>query len=231
MPISLGLLLSDQYDSDKNMSVQNRCEPPWFLIARQAVRGTSLETLSVRFKVSVEDIRRHLDRAIVSTANGELYVRSNAEISQASKRVRNDLVSILMEAIDELSVSTLPRLSQLAEFEKLLTSAAKLFQWPTMQATRYLHTSHGATTIGEVPLQAAVNLDLIATSPEELARIADRQRAIELGQAQAARANGPLQPQSQPTQQPHEPLGLDGYVQALPDDPFGNSGRQSDQPD
>jgi hypothetical protein len=112
----------------------------------------------------------------VSSANGEMYVRTNAEINQASSRVRNDLVSILMEAIDELSVSTKPRLAELDKFEKLLSSAARLFQWPTMQATRYLHTgniqAYGSGIDSNSTPNSAVNLALIATTPEQLAVLA-----------------------------------------------------------
>jgi hypothetical protein len=153
---------------------ENRCEPPWFLIAKQAVRGTSLETLSVRFHVSVEDIRRHLDKAIVASANGEVAVRTNAEINQASHRARNDLVSVLLEAIDELSASQQPRLSQLAEFGKLLEGAARLFQWPML--TRHSYAVQQYMNAGRTVPTEAVNLDLIATTPEELARLAEAQR-------------------------------------------------------
>lgn len=158
----------------------NRCEPPWFLIARGALRGISLETLSVRYHVSIEDIQRHLDRAISVDPTGVVRVRNNAEISQASSRVRNDLVSILIEAVDELHCSQLPRLSQLLEFEKLLEAASKLFQWPRMTVSRIMASGPGATAYGMTMNEAgqptgAVNLALIATSPEQLAMLAKKQ--------------------------------------------------------
>lgn len=144
------------------------------------MRGISLEHLSVRYHVPVEDIRRHLDKAIVKSANGEMTVRTNAEINQASARARNDLVSILLESIDELSVSTLPRLSQLSEFEKLLESAAKLFQWPRLTVSRVLASNQTvggySANMNEVGQPTgAVNLALIATSPEQLAMLAKKQ--------------------------------------------------------
>lgn len=169
----------------------NRCEPPWFLIAKQAVRGASLQTLSVRFNVSVEDIRRHLDKAIVSSANGQMYVRTSAEINQASARARNDLVSILLEAIEELSVSTQPRLSQLKEFNELLGAAARLFQWPMLTATRFIAhqrepvQGYGVNPEAQPPSSsvptAAVNLALIATPPERLAELAKEKILDEVG--------------------------------------------------
>jgi hypothetical protein len=156
------------------MSEENPCGIPWFLIAKQAVRGTSLETLSIRHHVSVDEIRRHLDKAIICGANGQLLVRTNKEINEASQRARNDLVSVLLEAIDELSVSTQPRLSQLKEFSDLLNSAARLFQWPTISAMRVVqsqHTVHGYSHNPDSPPTEAVNLALIATTPEQLAQL------------------------------------------------------------
>jgi hypothetical protein len=163
------------------MREENTCGIPWFLIAKQAVRGTSLETLSIRHHVSVDEIRRHLDKAIICGANGQLLVRTNKEINEASQRARNDLVSVLLEAIDELSVSTQPRLSQLKEFSELLNSAARLFQWPTVSAMRvvqsqhtvhgYAHRHHNDIESEETPT-GAVNLALIATTPEQLAELA-----------------------------------------------------------
>ena len=152
---------------------------PWYLIAKQALRGVSIDSLAIRFHVSADEIRRQLDKAIMLDQTGTPRIRNSAEINQASARARNDLVTILQEAIDELVVSQQPRLSQLGEFEKLLGSAARLFQWPTVTAQRMVATvqtsAQGYAIAPNGQPTGAVNLTLTATSPEQLAILSHAQ--------------------------------------------------------
>lgn len=154
---------------------QNNCAIPWFLIAKQAIRGTSLETLSTRYHVSVAEIQARLDVAICRDPTGNVRLRNNAEISQASSRARNDLVSILLESIEELQASVEPRLDQTEKLQTLSAVAAKLFSWTTSHSLRTVNVTNPPPYTPES--NNAVNLTLAATTPEQLRAIADQQEA------------------------------------------------------
>lgn len=161
---------------------------PWNLICKLALRGTTLESLSRQFAVSVDQIQKRLDVAVERQASATLVrIRSNAEINLASNRAKADLVQILQESINELVCSDQPRLSQLSEFQTLLTSAARLFSWPTVSVSRLsgyqpnqpLSYASNLSPVDQQNLvdqspQTAVNLALIQTTPEQLALLAKR---------------------------------------------------------
>lgn len=153
----------------------NKCAIPWFVIAREALRGTSLETLSVRYHVSVAEIQSRLDVAICRDPTGGIRLRNNAEITQASNRARNDLVSILLESIEALQLSPEPRLDQTDKLATLTATAAKLFSWTTSHSLRTVNVTNPPPY--SPADNNAVNLSLTATSPEQLRAIADEQLA------------------------------------------------------
>lgn len=159
----------------------NKCAIPWFVIAREALRGASLETLSRRYAVSVNEIQARLDVAICRDPQGTIRLRNNAEITQASNRARNDLVSILLESIEQLQASTESRLDQTDKLATLTQTAARLFSWTTSHSLRTVNLSNPPPYTAESP-NNAVNLALSATSPEQLRAIADQQRQRELDQ-------------------------------------------------
>lgn len=148
----------------------NRCEPPWFLIARSALRGVPLESLSVRYEVPVEDIRSRLDVAIAKGEDGSFRLRTTKEIDQASVRARNDLVAILIESIDELVLDQNPRLKNIDKLIHLTNVSSKLFGWSSGAGSNqrfiqpYVNQNNTPTE--------AVNLALIATTPAQLAALA-----------------------------------------------------------
>lgn len=157
----------------------NPCAPPWFLIAREALRGTSLETLSNRYQVSIAEIQSRLDVAICQSPTGSIRVRTNAEITQASQRARNDLVSILLESIEQLHASHSSRLDQTDELATLTAVAAKLFSWPSHASLRTVNINSAPNAYQPEPPAPpdnnAVNLALTASTPEQLRAIADQQ--------------------------------------------------------
>lgn len=155
---------------------QNKCAIPWFLIAREALRGTSLETLSNRYHVAIPEIQSRLDVAITTDPTGSVRLRNSAEINQASLRARNDLVSILLESIEQLAASHDSRLDQTDKLATLTATAAKLFSWTTSHSLRTLNVTNPPPYSAESN-NNAVNLSLTATSPEELRAIADQQEA------------------------------------------------------
>lgn len=154
----------------------NRNAIPWFLIAREALRGTSIEALSNRYHVSMAEIESRLDVAITQSPAGDIRVRNNAEITQASQRARNDLVSILLESIEHLAACHQSRLDTVNELASLTAVAAKLFSWPSASTLRTVNVVNPAPF---KPENNAVNLSLTATSPEALKAIADEQRLKE----------------------------------------------------
>lgn len=150
----------------------NRCAPPWFLIAKEALRGTSLETLSRRYNVPILEIQARLDVAIARDPTGNIRLRNNAEINQASQRARNDLVSVLLESIEQLAASHESRLDQTDKLATLTAVAAKLFAWPTASTVRTVNISNPPP----YSENNAVNPTLSATTPEQLKAIADEQQ-------------------------------------------------------
>ncbi len=132
--------------------------PPWHLIGELFASGTSVEELAQRFGVPQKAIQRRLDVAL--SASG--YVRSNAEISLCSKKVRADLVSTLVSFTSQLADRREDLDDKdLIKLERLTNIAAKLFTWPMAKAIDL--------TIQPVsPEKQAINLDLIKRAPESL---------------------------------------------------------------
>jgi hypothetical protein len=158
-----------------NNDPPNHCAPPWFLIAKEALSGTSLETLSTRYHVSIAEIQSRLDVAICQSPCGDIRVRTNAEITQASQRARNDLVSILLESIEQLHASQDSRLDQTDKLATLTQVAGRLFSWASSSTLRTVNINHAQGYQPDKSPNNAVDLSLSATSPEALRAIANQQ--------------------------------------------------------
>jgi hypothetical protein len=131
---------------------------PWHLIGELFASGTSVEELSVRFDLPQKAIQRRLDIALSSSG----YVRSNAEISLCSKKVKADLVSALVRFASQLSDKHEDLEDKdLLRLERLTNIAAKLFTWPMAKA---IDLSIQPLS----PQSQAINLDLIKRPPDSL---------------------------------------------------------------
>ena len=151
---------------------RQRVAPPWFVIAREAARGVPLESISRRYRISIDTLTKRLQLALCSnpdegtidgavvTSDGErLSVRNEVEIRKLSEKVRSDLASVMdrlstqfrrdADACEEVNVK---------EFQVLVDTGSKLFGW---------HTQKEPFTPVPQPTHA-VNVALIQTSPEEL---------------------------------------------------------------
>ena len=151
---------------------RQRVAPPWFVIAREAARGVPLESISRRYRISIDTITKRLQLALcanpdegtidgaVVTSDGErLSVRNEVEIRKLSEKVRSDLASVMdrlstqfrrnADACEEVNVK---------EFSVLVDTGNKLFGW---------HAQKEPFTPVPQPTHA-VNVALIQTSPEEL---------------------------------------------------------------
>jgi len=151
---------------------RQRVAPPWFVIAREAARGVPLESISRRYRISIDTLTKRLqlalcanpdegtiDGAIVTTDGQRLSVRNEVEIRKLSEKVRSDLASVMdrlstqfrrdADACEEVNVK---------EFQVLVDTGSKLFGW---------HTQKEPFTPVPQPTHA-VNVALIQTSPEEL---------------------------------------------------------------
>jgi hypothetical protein len=100
---------------------------------------------------------------------------SKEQISNASDSVRANLVDVLLKISSKLA--SLPNDSigpqNLAQVSKLTDTAAKLFAWP--------HYKPLDASEHQSPANAAINLALIHTTPEQLrnaAKAASKQTAI-----------------------------------------------------
>jgi hypothetical protein len=151
---------------------RQRVAPPWFVIAREAARGVPLESISRRYRISVDTLQKRLqlalcanpdegtlDSAVVTTGGERLSVRNEVEIRKLSEKVRSDLATVMSrlstqcladaEALEEINIK---------EFQALVDTGSKLFGW---------HTQKEPFTPVPQPTHA-VNVALIQTSPEQL---------------------------------------------------------------
>jgi hypothetical protein len=131
---------------------------PWHFIGELFANGSSVEELSARFNVPPKAIQRRLDVALSSSG----HVRSNAEISLCSHKVKSDLISTLTRYAGQLADKrdSLDD-KDLLRLERLTNVAAKLFTWPMAKAIDL--------SIQPIqPQNQAINLDLIKRSPASL---------------------------------------------------------------
>ena len=151
---------------------RQRVAPPWFVIAREAARGVPLESISRRYRISIDTLTKRLQLALCSnpdegtidgsvvTSDGErLSVRNEVEIRKLSERVRSDLASVMGQLASQCKANADAREEvNLKEFATLVDTGSKLFGW---------HTQKEPFTPVPAPTHA-VNVALIQTSPEEL---------------------------------------------------------------
>jgi hypothetical protein len=131
---------------------------PWHLIGELFAEGTPIDVLSERFNLPAKAIQRRLDVALSSSG----HVRSNAEISLCSHKVKSDLISTLTRYASQLAEKreTLDD-KDLLRLERLTNISAKLFTWPMAKAVDL--------SIQPIqPQHQAINLDLIKRSPASL---------------------------------------------------------------
>jgi hypothetical protein len=125
---------------------------PWHFIGELFASGLSVEELAGRFHVPPKAIQRRLDVALSSSG----YVRSNAEISLCSHKVKSDLISALTRFAGELNEKRDSPFDDkdLLRLERLTNIAAKLFTWPMAKAI-------DLSIQPSQPQNQAINLDLI----------------------------------------------------------------------
>ena len=152
---------------------RQRVAPPWFVIAREAARGVPLESISRRYRISIDTLTKRLqlalcsnpdegtiDGAIVTSEGERLSVRNEVEIRKLSERVRSDLASVMGQLASQFRATAVDAREEvnLKEFATLVDTGSKLFGW---------HTQKEPFTPVPAPTHA-VNVALIQTSPEEL---------------------------------------------------------------
>lgn len=140
-------------------------ETDWYKICLKALKGQKVKELAKEYGVSVGAIHSHL-RAMPSPLHKDetpQVLRSQGEFDACSRIAHNDLVTFLMNSLEELRESDLPALELLPKFQVMVACAAKLFGWPGPAKNNTLLLNNE---------NSAVNLNLISTSPEKLARAA-----------------------------------------------------------
>ena len=184
---------------------------PWFLICKEAARGFSLDGLSRRYNVPVDHIQFQLSRFIKEDGS----LRTLGDINHASKRVHSDLVQTLEAMARDLAGSADKCTSDnLAKLNSLTVTAARLFAWPV---ARQIDGHSPASPEHLNPLSNAINLALIATTPDQLRKLADSDHNIQ--------SSILSQPAQEPIPADHQNSNLPaGSVNQLPEpDSIGGS--------
>jgi hypothetical protein len=142
---------------------------PWHLIARQWKNGSSLDALSARFNVSIDQLKSKLATRYDSD---RLDIRTNAQIKLIGEQVKSDLVTALARISQSLANQPDISLRDAPALDRLINSAARLFSWPSPKPFE----SQSTLTSGNTN---AINLALIRTTPDQLKALSD-ERAMQV---------------------------------------------------
>lgn len=118
--------------------------------------------MTARFHVPIETLKKRLATAYDSE---RLDIRSDAQIKAVGEQVKSDLVTALARLSQQLANQDELTLRDAPALDRLISSAAKLFAWPSPKpvdaGSNALMSSNGN----------AINLALIRTSPEQLKQL------------------------------------------------------------